>query len=66
MSGRGPASLKRWMVVANYQDEYDMTYPLNRWEFLAVSRADAIRRAMREWWDPRLDAASCSPDFYAE
>lgn len=53
----------KFKVVAYYVDEDGVRHFLNKGTFFSESPQDARECAMQAWWDPRLEAASCSPDF---
>jgi hypothetical protein len=53
--------MNKYRVNFGYADERGVTHITNSGVFFANSEADARECAMTSWWDPRLEAASCSP-----
>ncbi len=42
-------------------DERGVRTPLGRGQIFADTEQDAVECAMQTWWDPRLEAAGCTP-----
>ena len=49
-----------------YLDEEKVKHHLASFEWLAATAADLEREILDQYWDARLDAASCSPHFEYE
>ncbi len=53
----------RWHVYLYYWDQDGERHLLADGVLVAHTKDEARTMAMDEWWDPRLDAASCVPDI---
>jgi hypothetical protein len=55
-----------WNVRLYYFDEDGERHLLHDGVLRAHTKDEARQAAMAEWWDGRLDATGCSPDFEIE
>lgn len=55
-----------WSVRLYYLEEDGDRHLLGEGILRAHTKEEVRLAAMDEWWDSRLDAASCSPDFEIE
>lgn len=58
--------MKLWRVTLFRIDEDGSRHLVNRGDFWADTAKDAEECALDSWWDPRLEATGCSPDFETE
>lgn len=63
---KGAQIMKRYWVTLFCVDENGEKRLMGSGRYYAESEADAEECAIQNWWDPRLEAASCSPEAEAQ
>ena len=51
----------KYLVTLYYADEHGIQHFMSKGTYTAESEADAEECILQNCWDPRLEAASCSP-----